>query len=245
MHILICTVGKDKPASNDAENGDRLVALERLLDTAKERASVDLVVLPGGFFFSSEGNPRELPILQEIRQVIEKRGIAACFGVDTAHKQPNDVEAVKECRLSSLAFAWTPQDGHVGPWRQRSTSSQDQKYVRQGPAQEKRNIHVDTQGVALLICGELFNPKIRAAVQAQGIAVAVDMAHRSKGFRFARAAKLWSSADPITEVLMSSHAKCKDAVKCWSIRGEYCPSRKAPVFVPAPVRIEGFVVSVE
>src|ERR1019366_9465554 len=82
-------------------------------------------------------------------------------GVDARQKSSDNEKAVNTHRLS-LGFAWTPKDRAVGPWRQRSTSSRDQKFVDQSSAQEKRTIRVGSQGaaVAVLICGELFNPQL-------------------------------------------------------------------------------------
>ncbi|MGB9458501.1 MAG: hypothetical protein WCB12_20800 [Bryobacteraceae bacterium] len=242
--ILICTVGGHGPACKPIENRDRFVALKKLLDAAKERRAVDLVVLPGGYFFAAQENPDEMPLLREIWAAIEERSIAVCFGVDTGHKRPNNKKAVKEQRLPSHGFAWTPERGHVGPWRQRSTSRLDQRDMSPDLANEERYIRVGTQRVALLMCGELFNPKLRSAVQAQGITVAVDMAHTGRGFRFAGAAKRWSSAKPIKAVLMSCHAERVGAAKRWSVAGKYKTARSATVIVDAPVRIEGLVVSV-
>jgi len=222
-----------------------LVALEKLLNAAaKARKRVDLVVLPGGYFFAAQKNSEEMPMLKDIWAAIKKRHIAVCFGIDTGRKKQNDEEGVRKQQLTSYGFAWTPKDGCTGPWRQRSTTRLDQKEMDPDLSKEKRYIHIGTERVALLMCGELFNPKLRAAVQAQGIKVVVDMVHIGHWFRFAGAAKKWSSSRPIKAVLMSCHAERVGAAKRWSIGGQYLSTRKATVTVDKPVRIEGLVVLV-
>jgi hypothetical protein len=52
-----------RPARKVADNSKRLKALEDLLDRAlKIRGGVDLIVLPGGYFFSPEPNPTKMPM---------------------------------------------------------------------------------------------------------------------------------------------------------------------------------------
>ena len=244
MRILVCTVGKDGPARKVADNSKRLKALEDLLDRAlKIRGGVDLIVLPGGYFFSPEPNPAKMPMLKQIWAAIKKRGVAVCFGIDTGHKQPLAADTVRRNRLPAFGFAWTAANGRLGPWRQRSTNHHNQRDAGQGLITEDRSFRVGAYRVAPLVCGELFNRRILAALQTRGVNIVVDLVHTGKGFRFSGAGKYWSSAKPIKAALMSCHAKRREAMKCWSVGGVYRSTRKASVTVSNPVRIEGFLVS--
>ena len=248
MRILICTVG-GKPAFPAAsagggflsENQGRLTAMRALLDRAEER-SVDLAVLPGGYFAAS-GNLDKAPLLPEIWAAIKERQISACFGIDVAEK----TVAAKKGKQHGYACAWTKQDGCVpGPldlWRQRSVTSRDQ--ISQAAANQMRYLRIGGQKVAVLVCGEVFNGQIRAATQRQQVQVVVDLVHTGKGFRTKRTLELWSSASPINSALLSCHVKKAGAVKRWAVNGSYHSDNRIDILVPAPpIRIEGRIVNV-
>jgi hypothetical protein len=202
------------------------------LDGAKEK-SVDLAVLPGGYF-AAYGNVGTTPLLPEVWAAIREREIPVCFGIDVAEEVVN-----------GYACAWTKQDGRVplplDLWRQRSATSRDQ--ISQAAANELRYIRVGGQRIAVLMCGELFNRQIRAATQRQQVKAVVDLVHTGKGFKATRTLELWSSACPIYSALLSCHAKKASAMKRWAVDGNYRSDNQIDILVTGPpLRIEGRVV---
>jgi hypothetical protein len=170
--------------------------------------------MPAGYFFSSQQNPAKMPLLGKIWRVIRKHKIAVCFGIDTGQKPLDSGNAIEKYRLPSHGFAWTPVDGRSGAWRQRSSNNQNHKYLKPVLAAEDRSIREGGQRVEIMMRGELFNPSLRNEVQARGVRIVVDFVHKGKGFRFAGAARRWSSTHPIKAILMSSHTERKNATKC-------------------------------
>lgn len=251
MNILICTVG-DAPAFEKADktncnyqsvNRERLNALGNLLDEIKKKElKVDLVVMPAGYF-ASDLSVEKTPLLSDIWTEIQKREIAVCFGIDTDKK----VIAKGKKQSNAYSLAWTPTDGCVpsskyGWWGQRSITSTDS--ITSASANEDRYIHINGKKIAVLMCGEVFNRKIRVATDQKGIEIVVDMVHTGQHFRASGAFRNWTLGNPNKSIVMSCHTKCYNTEKRWAINGKYHSTTRLDIPATSPVRIEAAIITV-
>lgn len=234
--ILICTVSEE--SWNDKL---RLSLLKKLLEEAKRR-KVDLVVLPGGYF-RTRHKPENHPILPDIIDVIQTNEIAVCFGIDAAEKVINKKKLreheskVKEGMLPWFGYVYTPSDGCLGPWQQRSAINSDAEITPIKISKEKRIFYIgeEKRRVALLMCGEVFNSKIRNhIIEYQNVDIVVDLVHNGHGFRFHHVPQNW----PECYIFMSCHVKTKNATKRWGKKGDYYTERKTDFSV---VEKEAFI----
>jgi hypothetical protein len=91
----------------------------------------------------------------------------------------------------------------------------------------------------LLLCGELFNERIRNALIKKSPKIVVDLVHRGHGFRSSSAMKKLCR-DGIASAL-SAHVQKHNAMKRCYIPGEGCGNVSRPVskdIIKGPPRIE-------
>ena len=183
---IVQTVVSSHGFRDQAANPDRVALLG---DLARLCASEDarLLLIPAGFLTAdSEENVPEL--VQEVRRVAKVAGVAVIGGIDVngavSKRSLSMEEAVREGRIGYFGFAAgagvMPSKGRC--WRQTSITSADAKDFPQDsiPGAE-RVVRVDGLRIAILICGELFNWKIRNAVSEMGSDLVVDIGHVSMG----------------------------------------------------------------
>jgi hypothetical protein len=191
MRIATSTVSFDgyrNPATASFEA--TLETLRETLDEAKHKG-VQLLCLPGGYFtVKSEAQLKKAAkrIVAEAR----KAHIAVAVGVDCADKQstkrkskrqPNRDNLIRKGKLPLFAVAWSPEQSKQETWRQRSVTSKDQWLAPAKSCSEPRTLRVAGKKIEILMCGELFNERIRDGVIRRKPTALVDLSHNGQGFR--------------------------------------------------------------
>jgi len=173
------------------------------------KSGIDLFSLPGGYLFALSNT--DLQALQkQVEGLAVTAGIDLLVGIDMTVKDPHpDAEHIRRGQLGSLAIFASP-DGRVAMWRQRTSTHKNQYLVSDSVCQEERLLRVAPR-VESLICGEIFNKRIRAALVARKTAIVIDQAHTAKGFRVWAAMRVL--ADAGVSSLCSVHADRRGAVK--------------------------------
>ncbi len=187
MKVAITTVGSKGP-EDESKNEGRLKAGKLAMAKAKSLGA-DILVLPGGFVVGNNFKSR-----QQIADVLidEARSLelAVVFGVDD-HSWPQ-----------AYGYAWSQVDKMAYSWEQRSSTrhwnkrSEQPITITDNQWEAKRQSYDDvrlltTEGglVGVLLCGELFNERIRNALIKRSPRIVVDLIHRGHGFRSTDAMK--------------------------------------------------------
>ncbi len=208
----------------DAVNSDRLTIYEQALAKSAS-AEVDLLCLPGGYLFYAPQTPVVSPltsgdhklaqlIAQIIRLAREYR-VAVAIGLDLTGKDQtadNSVD-VRSGKLPWYAICWSPSENQVLCWNQRSVTSIDQRYCPHALCETARTIRIGSHAVEVLLCGEVFNSRIRDAItrRKERPMALVDLAHTLAGFRVT--APLKELAERGIHTMCSSHADKRGAMK--------------------------------
>lgn len=187
MKIAITTVGSKEP-EDESKNEGRLKAGKLAMAKAKSLGA-DVLVLPAGFVVANDFESRQRitdALIDEARSL----ELAVVFGVDD-HSWPQ-----------AYGYAWSPVDNMAYSWEQRSSTRHWNKRSEQpitltdNQWEAKRQSYDDariltTKGglVGVLLCGELFNERIRNALIKRKPKIVVDLVHRGQGFRSAGAMK--------------------------------------------------------
>jgi hypothetical protein len=221
---VVTTVGRIGP-EDEEQNQQRLRAGERALEKAAELGS-QLIALPAGFFTARSSLARD-NIAQALISKARKLGIATVFGVDEDSKALSEdwVPAVRSEALPFCVFAWSPSENAIHSWRQRSITSEDQRWAPDSSCKEARLLRIGGGEVGILICGEIFNQRIRNSLanRSPRPKVIVDVTHVGSGFR------VWQGMKQLAELSLTSvcsvHVQREYAVK-------YCHDPKGAVYLP-------------
>lgn len=238
MKLAVTTVGRKGP-EDEEHNIERLRAAGQALQkAAKLRAG--LIVLPGGFLTAHNSRTREA-VAESLISEAKQLDIAIIFGVDQKVKNPNtDWEIlIKGFLLPYYGYAWSPSGNIIHCWQQRSSTSDNQWFVSNSHCEEARLVRVSDETLGVLMCGEIFNQRIRNALarHTPRPKVIVDVAHVGAGFR------VWQGMRKLAEqglaTVCSVHAQCEYAMKYSYIpeRGNIS-SRIPDEYVFGPPRIE-------
>lgn len=243
MKIATSTVSRNG-FGNPAYFEANLQALRKLLAEAKGKG-VQLVCLPGGYFsVNSEAQLNEAAnrIVAEAR----KEKIAVAVGIDCVdgqnankkNKGGTDIDSlVRKEKLPSFAVAWTPQQGKIEKWRQRSTTSKNQSFAPAKSCARPQALRVAGKRIEILMCGDLFNKLIRKAVRDRQPTALVDLSHVGQGFRPDHA--LRSLAQEGLYAFCCTHANAKGAMKrAYAPGGTKISSRAVDVLIAGLPRIE-------
>jgi len=187
MKIVMTTVGTKGPGEK-RQNEERLGAAERALRTSN-KLGADLIVLPAGYFTASNASTRNA-IAQSLVGMAKEVGIAIIFGVDQEIKSLSRDYGpeIQKGGLPFYGYAWSPSENILYCWSQRSTNSRNQWWAPEGVCREVRLLSVRNERVAMLMCGEIFNYRIRDALvdYRPRPEIVVDVAHIGAGFRVAQ-----------------------------------------------------------
>jgi len=170
---------------------------------------VSLVILPGGYLFGS--SPGQIDDLrQEVQTLACNYFLYIAVGIDAIQGNPiSSDEAVRRGRLPPFVCVARP-DGSSALWRQRSQTSRDQRFISDSMCWKPRLLLPEPR-IEALVCGEIFNPRIREGLASRSTRVAVDLGHYSGGFRVHAGMK--SLAKLGISSLCSVHADRKGAMK--------------------------------
>lgn len=170
-----------------AGNAARLCLLDEIL-TDCEKENCALVVLPGGFLAISDES--ELSVMQsEIAGIASRRTVNVILGIDVEHSGQKTSAAsdtlVANGHLPYFGVAVGPAMNGTGSprhWRQTTSTSRNAALLDLArlPGKE-RLIRVADIPVFVLICGELFNPSLRASIPKHTPQLVVDLGHVSMG----------------------------------------------------------------
>ena len=234
MKIATCTVsqeGYEKPSGNNR----RLSLLTEVLEYAKRRR-ISLVCLPAGYLTASSNANRD-SLIKKVVKVAKSHGVAIAVGIDvridvdqrrrskrSIKKQSRkgsqySLEKVQRGSLPWFAACWSPKENIVHCWRERSSNSNDQWKISDAVCAEARTLPLGKYGVEVLMCGEVFNERIRNSVlsRRKGLIAAVDLGHYSEGFRVFAAMKVLARGRLST--LCSVHTKREKAMKYCYLSG--------------------------
>jgi len=240
MKIVATTVGRHGPGG-ERQNQERLEAVNRALEKAT-KLGADVVALPAGFFSAGNTRARE-DIAALLIGTAKKLGIAVVFGIDQEVKSLNADYSwyIRRGGLPSYVYAWSPSGKVTHCWAQRSTNRNNQWEASDKVCQEVRLLMIRDESVAVLICGEIFNQRIREALKGSQPKpkVVVDVAHTGSGFRVFQGMKVLAGDERGLPSVCSVHAQCEYAMKhCYVPPGKRMSSRILDDYVYGPPRIE-------
>ncbi len=180
------------------------------------KSGIELFILPGGYLFASSDT--DLHALQkQVEDLAIAAGIDLLVGMDVTAKDPHpDVELIRRGQLGALAI-FASRKGRVDRWRQRTSTRENQDLVSDAVCQEERLLRVAPR-VESLICGEIFNERIRAGLVVRKTVLVIDQAHTAKGFRVWAAMRVLASSG--ISSLCSVHADRREAVKYCYVQGQ-------------------------
>jgi len=239
MRVITVTVGRKGP-DDESRNRERLKAAEQALTRANE-LEANVIILPAGFFAVHNSKAREA-IADSLICIAKRLGIGVVFGVDQAVKDisRNWESEIRDENLPFYAYAWSPDDKDSPYcWNQRSIDSNNQRFAPNESCRNVRLIRIGNETLGILICGEIFNPRILSALAAYHSKpnVIVDLAHRGQRFR------VWQGMKKLAQLgfisLCSVHASCEYAIKyCYTPEKGRMSTRIPDASVYGPPRIE-------
>lgn len=239
MKLVTTTVGRRGPEGEE-HNGERLGAAEQAL-TEAIKLGADVLVLPGGFFTAQTAQTRN-SIAASLINIARPQNIAVVFGVDQSVKNLS-ADFRPEIRKGTLPFyvyVWSPtNEGPPYPWNQRSTNSDNQWDASEARCRAVRLLRVKDEILGVLICGEIFNQRIREALanNRPRPKVVIDVAHVGSRFRVFQGMK--KLAELGLASLCSVHVQREYATKhCWVPPGRNISIRIPDSHVYGPPRIE-------
>lgn len=189
MKLVATTVSKEG-YGEEAWNKRRLSAAEQALEKAANLGA-DVLALPGGFFTVRTPQARgaiAASLLSKAKQV----SIAVVFGVDQKGRPSWDSLLKAGRPLPSYGYAWSPSENVRHCWVQRSFTSKNQCCVSDVCCKDVRLLKICNETLAVLMCGEIFNERIRdvLAMQRPKPKVVADVAHDGYHFRIEQAMKV-------------------------------------------------------
>lgn len=228
MKIATCTVSLE--GFGDPSWADKhLSLLTEVLNESRD-LQVDMLCLPGGYLMANSISERD-KFSHIIRNEAKKYKIAIAIGIDTDTKIKKDPSQdwsyrIKQYTLPWFAICCSPNNNVLHTWRQRSVTSNDQWNSSDVVCAEVRALPVLKRYVEVLMCGEIFNERIRNNIIARkrNPAAVVDLGHIARGFR------VWAGMKKLSQgglnVLCSAHANKKKAMKyCYTASG--CKSTRS------------------
>jgi hypothetical protein len=238
VKVAITTVGSKSP-EDAAKNEDRLKAGKEAMEKAKPLGA-EILVLPAGFFVCGDSKSRQriaYKLIDEARSL----DIALIFGVDD-NSWPQ-----------AYGYAWSPLDNIAYSWEQRSSTrrwnSRNEQPIALTDYQwdaklksydEVRLLAIKSGIVGILLCGELFNDRIKNSLIKINPKIVVDLIHRGQGFRSTAAMRMLCHYGIASAC--SAHVEMNNAMKRCYIpsKGDErnVSTRDSDEIVKGPPRIE-------
>lgn len=227
MKIAATTVGTKEPET-PAQNQQRLEAAKKALRKSKDLGA-DVLVLPGGFFktYDSQSGRR---IADSLINEAERLGIAITFGVDVDNIESKRLGAKAKMPKQTTewwpdhmyGYAWSPTEKMIHYWRQRSTNGDNQWLVDDKRCEEVRLLMIDSEALGVLMCGEIFNDRIRDALREHKPRpkVVADLGHEGRWYR------VHHGMEALGEGVLGIASMCSLHVQGQNAKKRYCtPSR--------------------
>lgn len=238
MKIVVTNVGRKGPGREE-ENEERLKAAERAMIIAAGVGAA-AIAFPGGFLSVNRAGDRKV-LSEELVRRAKQSNIAIIFGIDQQTKNVSTDWLILEkgLTLPYFGYAWSPSEGIVHCWAQRSSNRRNQWLASDERCNEVRVLRIGGDVIGVLMCGEIFNERIRkaAARYSPKPKVIIDVAHIGQRFR------VWQGMNKLAELGLSSictvHAQRKYSRKYCYIPGKGSMSTSIPDdYVSGPPMIE-------
>ncbi len=220
MKLATCTVSLEGWRT-DTGNKARIDLLRESIKKAKNEKT-HLICFPGGYLFAKSKQSFKT-LVRELEGIARQSKLFVAVGVD--HDEKN---LKRDCREKlpneKLPFFAVC----VGPriktriWPQRSSTNEDQYDISPKLCSQGRSLTISGKTTEILMCGEIFNQKIRASILERKPDLAIDLGHLSQGFRVHAAMKVLAKSGVPT--FCSVHAQTQKARKYC-----YIPGRKKSV----------------
>ena len=189
MKLATCTVSYEGFGTIKGTE-KRLEIFLKVLEQLKTH-DIQLVCFPGGYLFAkSRGNLDNLA--NAIFDYSTEHGISVAVGIDQFEKNPDDNwdEAIRNEGLPFFAVCSEPTFVKPRIWNQRSITSRNQNIASDIVCSKPRTLISEGKKIEILICGEIFNQRIRKSIVNRSVDAVVDLGHRSEGFRVHAAMKV-------------------------------------------------------
>ena len=224
MKVAVTNVGSKAPEPEDAtKNKSRLNAGKQAMEIAIS-LQADIFVLPGGFLVSKNSESRQ-KLADSLIDKARSLEIAVAFGVD-------DYDAKN---IGAYGFAWSPTEDISHCWKQRSSTSKDK--IPLSLCEDVHLLRIGSGLVGVLICGEIFNKDIVAALNKKKPKIVVDLIHVGQGFEVHGAMKKLSENGIASAC--SLHAKSQNSMKrCYIPTTGNVSTRNSDTIIMGPPRIE-------
>jgi hypothetical protein len=194
---------------------------------AMERAIsllADILVLPGGFLVGKNSESKQ-KLADSLIDKARSLEIAVAFGVD-------DYDAKN---IGAYGFAWSPTEEISHCWKQRSSTSKEK--IPLSLCEDVHLLKIGSELVGVLICGEIFNKDILAALNKNKPKIIVDLIHVGRGFEVHGAMKKLSENGMASAC--SLHAKSQNSMKrCYIPTTGNVSTRDSDTIILGPPRIE-------
>jgi hypothetical protein len=178
---LIHTVVSADGFRDSTRNPQRLRVLDELLKKATEH-DAQLLVVPAGFFAARDQEECD-QIVQKASRLAAQASVALIGGVDIGRvdKKSSDTLVARH-ELPYFGFAVSKSGESSKLWRQVSIRGKHAKLVPDGAIPgEERLIDIAGNSVATLICGELFNERVRESISRRQPDMVIDLGHSGMG----------------------------------------------------------------
>jgi len=191
-----------------------------------KKQGIGLACFPGGYL--SVKSRKHLYRLANIVDGMSKdRGISIGVGIDRLDKDIDEYceKAIRDEECFAVCSDTKSDNPHI--WNQRSTTSKNQHFVSNDSCSKPRTLTTLTKKIEILICGEIFNERIRKSIVNRKIKAIVDLGHVSEGFRVHAAMKVLAHMGVAS--FCSVHTKRQSAQKfCYipSHNGWLCKSSR-------------------
>jgi hypothetical protein len=155
---------------------------------------IKLICFPGGFLYATSEGKQIEEIANRVSRISQNNKIAIICGIDTKPtskvNNPKIDILIKKEKLYS--FAIYTFHNNIEYWRQRSSTSKNQKLISDDLCNENRTINIGNKSIEILLCGEIFNQRIRESIIDRNVNAVIDIAHEGDGFRIDGAMKIFA-----------------------------------------------------
>lgn len=248
MKIVATSVGTQCPVDS-IYNSPRMQAAKQALEKSK-KLRADVLVLPGGYFTADDCQSRQR-IAESLANEAERLGVAVVFGVDEYNAGSVQLMTNTKAKVQKqteewwpdpmYGYAWSTTEKKIHCWRQRSISSGDQWSVPADMCEDVRMFMIGAESLGVLICGEIFNQRIRDALRNHKPEpkVVADLGHKGFGFRVHNGMKPLGEGKQGIASMCSLHNQSRNAKKRYYIPGEgYMSTSDTDDIAEGPPRIE-------
>ena len=196
------------------------IELGRQILTWCGEQGVEVVFFPAGFLRSPTKKSNDaIAVAKALTDQAKRSKVGIVVGVDLCtdaeiNKTEDLSGKIKRGDLPMGLVAWAPGMKQPVFWRQRSTTSTNHRGARGTACAEVRQVPTSDGAMAVLACGEAFNPRIRTATVdalGDGVAAVAGVVHTSAGSRIHNSLEFFASEG--LPAFVSCHTAGGDGMK--------------------------------